>query len=249
MLGLDPSATRAALLPRIGVMLQDGGAWSGVRADEMLRHVAALHAHPLDVDVLEERLGLARVRPHAVPTPLRRPAAAARAGDGGGRPARGGVRRRADRGHGPAGAAHHLGAAPRSSASDGVTVVLTTHYMDEAERLADRIHIIDRGRLVASGTPIELTRGGGRRRSGSSSPSRSRPVRRSRSRPRSATGHRGRAARRAAACSSPGRADASTLARVSRWCEENDVLPGVADPGHPHPRGRLPGAHRGDAGP
>ena len=43
---------------------------------------------------------------------------------------------------------------------DGVTVVLTTHYMDEAERLADRIHIIDHGRLVASGTPLELTRGG-----------------------------------------------------------------------------------------
>ena len=41
-----------------------------------------------------------------------------------------------------------------------MTVVLTTHYMDEAERLADRIHIIDRGRLIASGTPMELTRGG-----------------------------------------------------------------------------------------
>ena len=36
--------------------------------------------------------------------------------------------------------------------ADGVTVVLTTHYMDEAERLADRIHIIDRGRLIASGS-------------------------------------------------------------------------------------------------
>jgi ABC-2 type transport system ATP-binding protein len=43
---------------------------------------------------------------------------------------------------------------------DGVTVVLTTHYMDEAERLADNIHIIDRGRLIASGAPAELTRGG-----------------------------------------------------------------------------------------
>ena len=43
---------------------------------------------------------------------------------------------------------------------DGVTVVLTTHYMEEAERLADRVHILDRGRLIASGTPLELTRGG-----------------------------------------------------------------------------------------
>jgi ABC-2 type transport system ATP-binding protein len=39
-------------------------------------------------------------------------------------------------------------------------VVLTTHYMDEAERLADHIHIIDHGRLIASGSPAELTRGG-----------------------------------------------------------------------------------------
>ena len=43
---------------------------------------------------------------------------------------------------------------------DGVTVVLTTHYMEEAERLADHVHIVDHGRLVASGTPLELTRGG-----------------------------------------------------------------------------------------
>jgi ABC-2 type transport system ATP-binding protein len=41
----------------------------------------------------------------------------------------------------------------------GVTVVLTTHYLDEAEHLADQVHIIDHGRLVASGTPEELTRG------------------------------------------------------------------------------------------
>ena len=58
VLGMDPQADRRALLPRIGVMLQNGGAWSGVRAEEMLRHVASLHAHPLDVDMLVERLGL-----------------------------------------------------------------------------------------------------------------------------------------------------------------------------------------------
>jgi ABC-2 type transport system ATP-binding protein len=45
----------------------------------------------------------------------------------------------------------------------GVTVVLTTHYIEEAERLADQVHIIDRGRLVVSGTPSELTDGGVRR--------------------------------------------------------------------------------------
>ena len=45
--GSTRSAQRRELLPRIGVMLQNGGAWSGVRAVEMLRHIASLHAHPL----------------------------------------------------------------------------------------------------------------------------------------------------------------------------------------------------------
>src|SRR5918997_3827101 len=58
VLGLDPVSQRRRLLPRIGVMLQQGGAWSGVHAMEMLRHVASLHAHPLDVAALGERLGL-----------------------------------------------------------------------------------------------------------------------------------------------------------------------------------------------
>ncbi|MCW2850920.1 MAG: transporter related protein, partial [Nocardioides sp.] len=58
VLGLDPVRQRSELHPRIGVMLQGGGAWSGVRAMEMLRHMAKLHAHPLDVVVLAERIGL-----------------------------------------------------------------------------------------------------------------------------------------------------------------------------------------------
>ncbi|MFD6726536.1 ATP-binding cassette domain-containing protein, partial [Streptomyces sp. NPDC060131] len=54
VLGLDPVRQGAELRPRIGVMLQSGGVYSGARADEMLRHVAKLHAHPLDVDALIE---------------------------------------------------------------------------------------------------------------------------------------------------------------------------------------------------
>jgi ABC-2 type transport system ATP-binding protein len=42
----------------------------------------------------------------------------------------------------------------------GVTVVLTTHLLNEAEQLADHVVIVDRGRVVASGSPSELTRGG-----------------------------------------------------------------------------------------
>ena len=159
VLGLDPRRQARELLPRIGVMLQDGGAWSGARAPEMLRHIAALHAHPVDPRVLEERLGLAECGR----TPYRRLS--------------GGQKQRLGLAMALVGRPEvvfvdeptaGLDPAARRTVwelfaelrNDGVTVVLTTHYMDEAERLADRIHIIDHGRLIASGTPIELTRGG-----------------------------------------------------------------------------------------
>jgi ABC-2 type transport system ATP-binding protein len=48
----------------------------------------------------------------------------------------------------------------RKMRADGVSVVLTTHFLDEAEQLADTVVVIDRGRVVASGTPEELTRAG-----------------------------------------------------------------------------------------
>ena len=159
VLGLDPVRDRADLLPRIGVMLQGGGAWSGVRAMEMLRHVAKLHAHPLDTDLLAERLGLA----DCGRTPYRRLS--------------GGQQQRLGLALAVVGRPEIVfvdeptaGMDPQARRttwellgelrSDGVTVVLTTHYMDEAERLADHIHIIDHGRLIASGSPLDLTRGG-----------------------------------------------------------------------------------------
>ena len=86
VLGMDPIRDRRSLLPRIGVMLQAGGAWSGVRAEEMLRHIASLHANPLPIEPLVERLGLGAERAHAVPTALRRDAAATRPGHGHRRP-------------------------------------------------------------------------------------------------------------------------------------------------------------------
>ena len=52
VLGLDPVADAEALRPRVGVMLQSGGAWLGVRAGEMLRHMASLYANPLPADAL-----------------------------------------------------------------------------------------------------------------------------------------------------------------------------------------------------
>jgi ABC-2 type transport system ATP-binding protein len=159
VLGLDPVAERRDLLPRIGVMLQGSGAWSGVRALEMLRHIARLHAHPLDVDLLADRLGLH----DCGRTPYRRLS--------------GGQQQRLGLAMAVIGRPEVVfvdeptaGMDPLARRTtwelleelrrDGVTVVLTTHYMDEAERLADHIHIIDQGRLIASGSPSELTRGG-----------------------------------------------------------------------------------------
>ncbi|WP_415089463.1 ABC transporter ATP-binding protein [Nocardioides sp.] len=158
VLGLDPTTQRSALLPRIGVMLQGQGAWSGVRALEMLRHVARLHAHPLDVDLLADRLGLHECGR----TPYRRLS--------------GGQQQRLGLAMAIVGRPELVfvdeptaGMDPLARRTtwellselraDGVTVVLTTHYLEEAEALADHVHIINHGRLIASGTPEELTRG------------------------------------------------------------------------------------------
>ena len=223
VLGLDPRRDRRALMPRIGVMLQSGGAWSGVRATEMLRHAARLHAHPLDVDVLAERVGLE----DCGQTPYRRLS--------------GGQQQRLalavalvgrpelvfvdepTAGMDPA-ARRSTWDLLRELRADGVTVVLTTHHMDEAEQLSDCIHIIDRGRLVTSGTPLELTRGG------TAATIRlvvTRPF------PHGAPESLGRALGTDADVTQldpvsmlvTGPADSTTLATVSGWCQEHDVLP------------------------
>ncbi|MGW6744467.1 ABC transporter ATP-binding protein [Streptomyces sp. NPDC055025] len=159
VLGLDPVTDAARLRPRIGVMLQSGGVYSGARADEMLRHMARLHAHPLDVDTLTERLGLG----DCGRTPYRRLS--------------GGQQQRLALALAVVGRPELLfldeptaGLDPQARRStwdlvrelraDGVTAVLTTHFMDEAEELADDVVIIDAGRVIAQGSPEELCRGG-----------------------------------------------------------------------------------------
>ena len=223
VLGLDPVKQRRDLLPRIGVMLQGGGAWSGVRAMEMLRHVAKLHAHPLDVEMLSDRLGL----DECGRTPYRRLS--------GGQQQRVGLAMAlVERPEVVFVDEPTAGMDPQLRRTtwelleelrrDGVTVVLTTHYMDEAERLADHIHIIDGGRLIASGSPLELTRGGS-----------SATIRLVVSRPfppgapeslRAALGDEIVVDQLDdVSLLVTGPADASTLAKVSRWCDENQVLP------------------------
>ncbi|MGY1453008.1 ABC transporter ATP-binding protein [Streptomyces sp. SS8] len=159
VLGLDPVADAAALRPRIGVMLQSGGVYPTVRAAEMLRHMAALHARPLDPGTLIERLGLAGCGR----TPYRRLS--------------GGQQQRLALAMAVVGRPELVfldeptaGLDPQARRSawelvrelraDGVTVVLSTHFMDEAETLADDVAIIDEGRVIAQGSPEELCRGG-----------------------------------------------------------------------------------------
>jgi ABC-2 type transport system ATP-binding protein len=159
VLGLDPIADARELRPQVGVMLQSGGAWSGVRAGEMLRHMASLHAHPLDADALVERLGLGSCGR----TPYRRLS--------------GGQQQRLSLAMAVIGRPQLLfldeptaGLDPQARRatwalidelrSHGVTTVLTTHFMDEAEVLSDRVHIVDDGKVIASGSPAELAESG-----------------------------------------------------------------------------------------
>ncbi|MDV7197664.1 ABC transporter ATP-binding protein [Rhodococcus kroppenstedtii] len=159
VLGLDPTRASDEVRSRIGVMLQGGGAYPGSRAGEMLDLVAAYSADPLDPAWLMSRLGLAE----QVRTPYRRLS--------------GGQQQRLSLACALVGRPElvfldeptaGLDAQARllvwdlirALRRDGVSVLLTTHLMDEAETLADDLVIIDHGRVVASGTPAELTRRG-----------------------------------------------------------------------------------------
>ena len=160
ILGVDPAGAPDALRARIGVMPQGGGAYPGVKAGEMLRLVAACSANPLDPAWLVDVLGLAA----SARTPFKRLSGGqqqrlALACAVVGRPElvfldepTAGLDPQARR------LVWDLVAALRR---DGVAVLLTTHLMEEAEALADRVVIVDHGAVVAAGTPAELTSGGG----------------------------------------------------------------------------------------
>nr|WP_050758457.1 ABC transporter ATP-binding protein [Xylanimonas cellulosilytica] len=151
VLGRDRRSGAAALRTRVGVMLQDGGLPSGARALEVLRHVAAMYAAPRDVGELVDRLGLATFARTSV------------------RRLSGGQRQRLALACAVVGRPELVfldepsaGLDPqarravwdlvRELRSDGVAVVLTTHLMDEAESLADVVHVVDHGKVIASGT-------------------------------------------------------------------------------------------------
>ena len=156
VLGLDPSADARALRPRVGVMLQSGGIPPAVRSAEYLQVMARFHAHPLDPGMLLERLGLTG----SARTPFKRLS--------------GGQQQRLSLAAAVIGrpelvfldeptagldpqARHATWELISGLRAAGASVILTTHHMDEAQRLADQVTIVDHGRLVVTGTPAELT--------------------------------------------------------------------------------------------
>ena len=158
VLGLDPVRDGDQLAPRIGVMLQEGGLYPQARPLEVLRLFASWFADPLDPDDLFTHLGLAgtertRIRDLSGGQQQRLALACALVGQpelvfldeptAGLDP----QARRQTWEH-----VRHL-------QRRGATIVLTTHLLDEAEELADRVVILDHGRIVADGTPATLTHG------------------------------------------------------------------------------------------
>ena len=160
VLGLDPTVDRSALQPLIGVMLQEGGAYPGARARELLTLLAAFFDDPRSPDELLDQVGLTD-QAHTLYRRLS-----------------GGEKQRLSlamalvgkpqlvfldeptAGLDPGGRRATWQTIERLKA-DGVTILLTTHFMDEAEHLADRVGIIHRGRLVAEGPPADLVHGTG----------------------------------------------------------------------------------------
>jgi ABC-2 type transport system ATP-binding protein len=156
VLGLDPVRDSRDLRPRVGVMLQSGGVPTAARAAEYLRVMARFHANPIDPAMLLDRLGLTG----CARTPFRRLS--------------GGQQQRLSLAAAVIGrpelvfldeptagldpqARHATWDLVDGLRASGASVILTTHYMEEAERLADEVAIVDHGCLVASGTPTQLT--------------------------------------------------------------------------------------------
>lgn len=156
VLGLDPTTDSAALRAQIGVMLQEGGLYPGLRPLEILRLFASFYDHPIDPEEMLTQVGLVESRRVFV------------------RRLSGGQAQRLSLGcaligrprlvfldEPTAGMDPHARAATwemiRSLRDEGTTVVLTTHLMDEAEQLCDRLAIVNAGRLAAIGSPRELT--------------------------------------------------------------------------------------------
>jgi ABC-2 type transport system ATP-binding protein len=162
VLGFDPQTRPRELRARVGIVLQSSGIYNHIKVGEVIAHFAHFYPHPRDVDEVIELVGLREKR------------------DVRARHLSGGQRRRLDlalaligdpelifldeptTGFDPA-ARRSAWETIRSLRDLGKTVLLTTHYLDEAQELADRVAIIKGGRILAEGSPAELGVGGGSR--------------------------------------------------------------------------------------
>jgi ABC-2 type transport system ATP-binding protein len=163
VLGLDPVSDARELRARVGVMLQSGGVPTAARTGEYLRVLASFYARPLDPAALLATLGLTG----AARTPYKHLS--------GGQQQRLGLAAaivgrpelvfldEPTAGLDPQ-ARHATWELIEGLRASGTSVILATHYMEEAERLADQVVIVDHGRVVASGPPAELTGSAGQLR-------------------------------------------------------------------------------------
>ena len=156
LLGEDPFGDKPELRSRVGVMLQDGGLPPSMRPIPLLRHVASLYQRSYDIDALIERLDIHSFASRSI------------------RRLSGGQKQRVALAAALAGDPEVLFLDEPSAGLDpqtrqvvfdlilelrnaGKTIILTTHLMDDAQRLSDYVYIIDKGRTVAQGTVAELT--------------------------------------------------------------------------------------------
>jgi ABC-2 type transport system ATP-binding protein len=158
VLGFDPGRAERAFRERIGVVLQQSELWPVLTVREVHRMFAGYYARPRDVDEVIELVGLGEKRDAKVKT------------------LSGGQKRRLDLGVALVGdpdlvfldepttgfdpaARRNAWELVRSLRALGKTVLLTTHYLDEAQQLADRVAVIVAGEIVRLGRPAELIAG------------------------------------------------------------------------------------------
>ena len=158
VLGFDPERAASAFRERIGVVLQQSQLWSNLTVAETHRMFAGYYEHPRNVDEVIALVGLTEKRDARVKT------------------LSGGQKRRLDLGVALVGdpdlvfldepttgfdpaARRAAWEMIRSLRSLGKTILLTTHYLDEAEQLADRLAVLREGVIIQEGTPAELTGG------------------------------------------------------------------------------------------
>lgn len=155
VLGEDPQTAGRVWRSRLGIVLQGTNDLAEATVGELVRHFARFYPDPRDPDDVIDAVGLReKVRTRA-------------------RQLSGGQRRRLDVALGIVGRPELVfldepttGFDPQARRSfwelveglraDGTTILLTTHYLEEAERLADRVVVVASGRVVAEGTPADL---------------------------------------------------------------------------------------------